>query len=61
MIEYNDNSSYCYIATISNTYVFSAYANYNSTKRQSQMYTELVLEGDDLDILFEEAEKALWH
>ena len=62
LIEYkNDHPSYCYSTTISNTYVLSPGIDYDAFKRQYKTHTELVLEDGDLDILFEEAEKILWH
>ena len=60
-IEYNnDLPPYCYSTTIGNSYVLTPSLNYDLFKGQYSIYTELVLEGGDLDILFEEAEKVLW-
>ena len=52
--------SYYYLNT-KGYYVTSYYDMYYQMTREGKVLSELELVGEDLDILFEEAEKQLWH
>lgn len=52
----NSTLSFCYITYVGDSYIMTPEDNYRLYRNNSKTISELILEGEDLDILFEEAE-----
>ena len=58
LIETSNGESYCFMSSKSRPYAITPYTSmYRQLKREGLVLSELILEGDDLNIVFEEAQK----